>query len=899
MYESHIKGETKLITFCFDEYGEFEKKNQPLLFIGGFMFDDNGNEKETENEKERITCFLKKVCQEAGTVFPKDLHVEKRLKNTNSNAVYNTKKVYISRFSEFIKRGTFNGEELINDKRNGNYSFLIEIAKDEKYDSNLNDWIADNKAANKYDNMVGDFIHNALFYNSEISSDTPIKLFFPTRAVIADGNLDDFNQKGYKRKDDSNLVFDTENAFFRSLISEISKKHTSRNVVIDGLDARSISNIYKLDENDNYQEIEDQAFLLLADVTCSVISNYFSNNYNYTGIESVFISEMGSLCQIYCYEKNEELFRKAYDSLIEKDILSVLKMVFCITQNRKDYYAIKWAPYILSVLENTVDSQCIKNALDKFNNTFDEYGNKEKDYIISWFSSKIESDESDILTFCNILTQKDFGDNVVEKIIEHIDDEDFFEAYKLIDSVENKYSNTENRIIADGLNILKEKIESNVDVDSFTKLVKELNEYTFKTRLPDELNYIFNRTMELYRKHKDTLGIDEQTAFLLYDTGVVLCNHSADTSRNKKFLSEIKKLRKYIDENEYDRRRNRYIVAYIDLLNFDDAFVISRENVIINGQKGRIKRIEIGDINFKSKDHAKALSQFAQICAFMNESNSSLVEKGILSEAKFENYKDFVEGLFEMALERFKKCSADYYITVNYLMHYYLSKIDELTFIKVFEDKEREFAGLEGKNLTKSEKRKFEKAKTVFENDRDFYEEQLAEKHNLIEKYNIYANIYFEGNNTPKEQFEYIMTLNKKSKVNPTYALFLWSKSLLKIYNSSDVKEIIGKEFFDDEINNRFRDSHPWELICLYLAEAYHVTGDGKKEKYYFDKAHIKNENELIKCLISNSKYHFYLFTNNNKAMAEKDNLEKILKEYTKGRFSKKDAGDVITYTYC
>ena len=107
-----------MITFCFDEQGQFEKKNYQGLFIGGFMFDDCGFEDETDSEKERIISFLKKVCKEAGSTFPRDLHSN----NEKNPVVKETKILYHSHFSEFIKTGLYDGKSL-TDKERKNFLF--------------------------------------------------------------------------------------------------------------------------------------------------------------------------------------------------------------------------------------------------------------------------------------------------------------------------------------------------------------------------------------------------------------------------------------------------------------------------------------------------------------------------------------------------------------------------------------------------------------------------------------------------------------------------------------------------------------------------------------------------------------------------------------------------------
>ncbi len=881
-----------VITFCFDEQGQFEKKNSRGLFIGGFMFDDCGYDDETDREKERIISFLKRVCEEAESTFPKDLHSN----NDRNPAVKETKILYNSHLSEFIKSGLYDGKTLTDKERRGKYTFLFEYdSENEKYKDQYGIWVSDDKGSNKYDHMVADFICNSLFYNPILNEEI-IKMDFPTRIVISD-NQETFIKKGHDTKNE--IIFDTNNDYFRTLLTELTKKNKDKKINLDELSVRSITKAYGLNEEEDADELKEYAFLLLADVVCSVTDRRLKGRDNMIILESFYKNEMNSECLIYNYSSLEGVFRDAYDNAQKGLILATLKNSYLLTaENKKaNYYAFKWSPYVLSVLSNIIQDADINKAMKLFADTYSEYTKEEAKYISNWFRDKAKLDGENICLLCDVMTNG-LLENAFRNVLKCIDEDEIYKSYFLLYSIETRIPDKDELIIQ-GITYLYERIDEVIDETSFSRLVKEVNEYTFKAKISVELKYISDKAINLYKKHGDSIVEEESILFYMYDSAVALCNHSGETKENAKYLPKIEKYKKYVDSSEYNKRVNRYIVAQIDLLNFDEAFVLSRNNTIDSGKRGKLKRIEIGEKDITSKEHAKALSQFAQICAFMNRSNSNLVENGVLSETKFEDYKDFIEGLFKMSLKKFKNGSDDYLITLNYLMHYYLMKIDELSFIKEYEESARILETEEGKKLTKSAERKVKKAKELLNEKRQDYEKELATKEELKQKYIECARIYFNGKEAPKNQLEYILSLNKKSKINPVFALFLWSKSLLIVYEKDQVKEALSDEELVKLLTGKYVKYHPWELTSTHLAKAFHSIGDSKNEKHFFEMIDLNTDSDLLNCICKNSKLKYYTYVNNEKmCIKAREDLSKELVAYTKGRIEG-NIDNIITYTYC
>ena len=118
-----------MLTFAMDEYGYFEKSlggGNSNPFVGGVLYDDNGNEKDYHNERKRIVQFYKEILESIHKetpngppmVFPNALHVDGK---GNNAAVGLFKERFRMSIEEFCAQGTYQGKELLNTKRTGKY----------------------------------------------------------------------------------------------------------------------------------------------------------------------------------------------------------------------------------------------------------------------------------------------------------------------------------------------------------------------------------------------------------------------------------------------------------------------------------------------------------------------------------------------------------------------------------------------------------------------------------------------------------------------------------------------------------------------------------------------------------------------------------------------------------
>ena len=117
-----------MITISLDEQGDFEnleQENAPI-FIGGVIYDDEGDEEDTGTEKKRVVAYLQKVCEDTGNIFPRDLHFQRFAGGGNNGGkVAEVKQKIGETLQEFMEKGTYNGQTLISERGGKYYIFTI------------------------------------------------------------------------------------------------------------------------------------------------------------------------------------------------------------------------------------------------------------------------------------------------------------------------------------------------------------------------------------------------------------------------------------------------------------------------------------------------------------------------------------------------------------------------------------------------------------------------------------------------------------------------------------------------------------------------------------------------------------------------------------------------------
>ena len=383
-----------MYTIAFDETTNFEtlktgtQKKEPVM-LAGIIYNDNSEigykkgGKIIDSERERIILYYKAVCESAGTTFPKDLH------SNGSNRIEEkkTKEEIEQTLGEFIKKGTYRGQELLfsdgNNNivenggtalhRDGTYQIVC-ILKTPGASAELieNDVQRDDIASNLYLNMVQEYIKKGVFYNLNITESRPSVVFnIPSRKLekkMVEGQ-DNYNRYGYgtylkpadKRKEgdkDKYFFKITDEGYYHALITEFSDL---RKISVKEIFTKSISYTPK--------QLLKQAFLFLADSVCSILS--FKNEEPY---DQDIRKRMNSLNNskrnlFFYYEGRDDFYDKAVRAYIRKDMITALAEVY---NGRhwsepvvKSYYRKKWYAIIEKKVLNAMDCGILIKSIDE------------------------------------------------------------------------------------------------------------------------------------------------------------------------------------------------------------------------------------------------------------------------------------------------------------------------------------------------------------------------------------------------------------------------------------------------------------------------------------------------------------------------------------------------------
>lgn len=192
------------------------------------------------------------------------------------------------------------------------------------------------------------------------------------------------------------------------------------------------------------------------------------------------------------------------------------------------------------------------------------------------------------------------------------------------------------------------------DPQSFSMAIRKLNDSIMSNELNQEkLIYIY----EVLEKTGEEMGFvdkkQEAILYHLYDAGVSAYTHMGRSEKAKQRFEKTKQYAEYVSMEAFLRTRNKMVVFLCDTQAFDEALKISDENVVYHEMLSEMKKQIFQSESHESLNHAKALSQRAQVYAFMENDNAEID--------------------FTAALGILDRDTPDYLITESYLMHYYIA----------------------------------------------------------------------------------------------------------------------------------------------------------------------------------------------------------------------------------
>ena len=217
---------------------------------------------------------------------------------------------------------------------------------------------------------------------------------------------------------------------------------------------------------------------------------------------------------------------------------------------------------------------------------------------------------------------------------------------------------------------LLEAIIKDENVVDFSTSIKKFKDSILDNNLNQEkLVYIFESLEKMGDSVRFFNSKEEAVLYDLYDAGVSAYTHIGDSEHAKKCFDKTQQYAEYVATEVFLRTRNRMVVFFADILEFTKALVIADENVKYHELLSKMKRQIFKDERYESLNHAIALSQRAQIYAFMEDARAE---------------EDFL-----MALETMDPETPDRLITESYLLHYYISVGDKVK----YESLAREYFG--------------------------------------------------------------------------------------------------------------------------------------------------------------------------------------------------------------
>lgn len=282
-----------MFTYALDEYGDFEglKNTNKPIYIGGVIYDDHSIRREEVIERKRIKAYYKSVISEAASIanctsnfsYPEALHSNGDA-DRDRNVVRPVKEIVKSTLAEFIRRGTYKGNKLQYEDRNGTlrdfqdrngeYYIFIILKSDQGMtrllSQNANILAKDDYASNLYFHMADELISRLIFNNPLIDDIQEISLDIATRrSALLENNsrlFKEYKKQGYKAEqaEDGKYQFRLTNPdIYRTVIAKAILEAEQPNIKIINFNVKSIG----------YHEWNSKGmeFLYMSDSICSVL----------------------------------------------------------------------------------------------------------------------------------------------------------------------------------------------------------------------------------------------------------------------------------------------------------------------------------------------------------------------------------------------------------------------------------------------------------------------------------------------------------------------------------------------------------------------------------------------------------------------------------------------------
>lgn len=703
-----------MITIALDENGDFEGLNRDgdeATFLAGLLYDDNGDEMDTENERERIIAYYQHVCAKAGGYFPSSLHINHA--GNNGGYVAKTKEEVGASLGEFLRNGTYQKKALTRFPRRGKYMLFMQIKSNQGKHSlqgkDLCKLVKDDFASNLYMHMAEDVVSRLIFHNPHRPDIRKVHFDLPTRMVVLDNTqhekIEEYRQLGYKdyKFGEEEPSEGNKKTYLQIANDNNYRAAISREILTEGrtdieVDRMSVNSIYYGPAND--KKTKRMAFLYMADSICSLL------NRNRTGNSPVDWLD--------CFaERAHDLNGSSQNLFFAYDDVDVLFDQSWRAYEHGDYF---------TALRLSFEA---KKSPSKFAAFYQKY----------WFP------------------------------------------------------------------LLEDALRRHAERDALVSSLTRFQQYSYSENLQQDcLIYIFEKLRDTVETRLAEDRLDKAAAFKFYDAGFSACNHTGHSEIAGKCFEKCKELASAVDIEMYLRTLNKYSVWRNDVLDFEAAKEAAEIIVIYADELRQMRGKLFHNEAAGSVTYGRALSQCGQAYAFLKDTQAE---------------ESFVE-----ALGHFDKSSADYFITLSYLLHYYIEQGDAA-------------------------------------------------------KYDKYAVIYFGGQNDVQKQFDFLMKVGQGDKPRFTlkFAFFVFLKGLCKLHRDKikgslrtdllEIEKTFRRYHAEDQING-----HPWEIIYKYLAILAYQQGKKETAADYMKKsaAIIQNGGPIIDAIVANGQREFAMLSHDQEA---------------------------------
>lgn len=280
---------------------------------------------------------------------------------------------------------------------------------------------------------------------------------------------------------------------------------------------------------------------------------------------------------------------------------------------------------------------------------FELHGNKPSDWIEQFYtrSHNINGNNE------NIIWAYDEVDDFFSKAWKCLEEKDYYRALSIAFDGSKYNSEITPFYTKKWFKYINQYVVKQTDSSAFSMAVKKYSESVLNNNLNQEkLVYIFEHLEKLSHNIIFASRKDESELYHLYDSGLSAYIHNSNLPEAEMCFEKTKEYAEYVATEAYLRTRNKMVVFLCDNLSFDEALILADENVTYHDLLSEMKKELFGESFTEALNHAIALSQRAQVYAFLNDKKAE---------------KDFLDALAIM-----DEGTPDRYITQSYLLHYYL-----------------------------------------------------------------------------------------------------------------------------------------------------------------------------------------------------------------------------------